>query len=148
MKRSTIIDIINGLLILLFSYAILSKLINHEMFQAQLIKFPVLDTSPALFSWLIPVSELFVILILFIPKFKLYGLYAALSLLILFTVFLILMISFDKNLPCSCGGIISKLSWKQHIAFNLFFIVLSVIGIKFQREMNQQQAMHLKSLLQ
>jgi hypothetical protein len=46
------------------------------------------------------------------------------------------MISFDKNLPCSCGGIISKLSWKQHIIFNLFFIVLSVIGIRFQKRMN------------
>jgi hypothetical protein len=58
------------------------------------------------------------------------------------------MVSFDKNLPCSCGGIISKLSWKQHILFNLFFIMLSITGIKVQRKMNQQQIMDLNSLLQ
>lgn len=147
MKKSTIVDIVSSFLILLFTYAALSKLINHEIFQAQFIEFPVLNILPTLFSWLIPIIEIVVILLLFIPKFKIYGLYAALFLLIGFTIFLILMISFDKNLPCSCGGVISKLSWKQHIVFNLFFIILSIIGIKLQRKMNHQQ-LHLNSLLQ
>lgn len=148
MKKETATEILSSLLILLFTYAALSKLINHEIFQVQLREFPVLNIFPTVFSWLIPISEIFAILLLFIPKLRLYGLYAALLLLTGFTIFLILMTGFDKNLPCSCGGVISTLSWKQHILFNLFFIVLSVIGIKLQREMNQQQTMHSKSLLQ
>lgn len=148
MKRSTIVNIVSSLLVLLFTYTALNKLIDHEIFQAQLTRFPLLNNYSAFFSWFIPSSELLVVLLLIIPKFKLYGLYAALFLLIAFTVFLILMISFSKNLPCSCGGVITKLSWKQHIFFNLLFIMLSVIGIKLQRKISPQQIVHLNSLLQ
>jgi hypothetical protein len=58
------------------------------------------------------------------------------------------MLAFDTSLPCSCGGIIAKLSWKEHVVFNLFFIANSVAGIKLQRKINRLQKMHLKSLLQ
>lgn len=140
MKKETATEILASLLILLFTYAALSKLIDHEIFQDQLLQFPVLHVLPVLFSWLIPVSELFAVFLLFVPTFKLYGFYAALFLLTAFTVFLIFMISFDKHLPCSCGGVISALTWQQHIVFNLFFTALCIIGIKLQRRINQQQS--------
>ena len=146
MKKSAIINIICSLLILLFAYAALSKLFNHEIFQGQLTKFPVLNIYPVFFSWFIPATELLVALFLFIPKLNTYGLYTALLLLVLFTMFLILMVSFDKNLPCSCWGVISKLGWKQHILFNLFFIALSATGITLRQRMNHQQKIHLNSL--
>lgn len=44
------------------------------------------------------------------------------------------MMSFSKRLPCSCGGVIALLSWKQHIAFNLFFLSLAVIGIYLEQQ--------------
>lgn len=148
MKKSTIVDIISSLLILLFTYAALSKLIDHEIFQAQLMQFPILKIYPVFFSWLIPIIELFIVLLLLIPKFKFHGLYGAFILLIVFTVFLIIMISLNKNLPCSCGGVISKLSWKEHIVFNLFFIMLTVLGIWFCRKNSHYRVIHLNSLLQ
>jgi len=37
---------------------------------------------------------------------------------------------FDR-IPCSCGGIIAKLSWGQHLVFNLIFLGLALIGFMF-----------------
>jgi hypothetical protein len=42
------------------------------------------------------------------------------------------------RIPCSCGGLISSLSWTQHLFFNLFFllanaIVLSIYPVKERR---------------
>lgn len=147
MKKETAIRILSSLLILLFTYAALSKLADHAVFQDELRKFPGINISPAFFSWLIPASELVVVILLIIPKLNFYGLYAGLSLLVLFTIFLILMISFDKHLPCACGGVISKLTWSEHVVFNLFFILLSITCIRFHKRIHRQQ-INIKSLLQ
>ena len=130
MKYRWLVSIIQFLLILLFTYAACSKLADHAMFRVQLIRFPVLGTGAAFLSWCIPLAELLTVLLLFVPRFQLTGLYASAILLTGFTLFLVLMLAVDKNLPCSCGGIIAKLSWKQHIAFNCFFILVTVAGIR------------------
>jgi hypothetical protein len=44
------------------------------------------------------------------------------------------MLLSEKDLPCSCGGIISSLSWRQHIIFNGVFILLAITGIIFSKQ--------------
>jgi len=39
------------------------------------------------------------------------------------------MLLSGQHLPCTCGGIISKMSWKQHLGFNALFILVGLIGI-------------------
>ena len=136
MKKSTVIEIICCLLIFLFTYTGLSKLLNHELFHNQLIVFPLIKYAEPLLSWALPVTELIVALLLFIQKFRLAALYATLVLLTAFTVYLIVIIVFGISLPCSCGGIIQYLSWKAHVVFNLFFIAVTVIGIVLQSNLN------------
>lgn len=139
MKKETVIRIFCSLLILLFTYAAVSKLANQPAFTTQLQTFPVIGSYASLFSWLIPLAELIVVCFLFFPSTGLYGLYGSLGLLLVFTGFLITMLVFDKHLPCSCGGIIAKLSWKGHIVFNLFFVIISFMGIYLCRKMDEQQ---------
>lgn len=38
------------------------------------------------------------------------------------------MLLFVSELPCSCGGIIQRLSWKGHLAFNTLFTILAYSG--------------------
>ena len=128
-KTSLPLSIIQFLLILLFVYAAISKLTNLTVFQAQLSAFPFIGKYSDVLGWCLPLAELGIALLLFLPKYLGFGLYAAITLLLVFTIFLIVMLSFSKNLPCSCGGIIAKLSWKQHIIFNGFFIVIAETGI-------------------
>jgi hypothetical protein len=124
-------DIASGLLLLLFLYTSLSKLADHEVFKNVLIASPLLKPYAGIIAWLVPSIEIAIAILLFIPRFRIKGLIASVILIILFTIYLLYMIAFTPNLPCSCGGVVKLLTWPQHIVFNLFFIFLSLAGIIF-----------------
>lgn len=129
MKKGLVIEIISAVLILLFAYTALSKLIGHETFSTVLSTAPLLKSYAATLSWVLPVAEVIVVLLLFLPSVRIAGLFASLALLLLFTGYLVYMIMYAPELPCNCGGVIAGLSWKEHIVFNVFFITLSASGI-------------------
>jgi uncharacterized membrane protein YphA (DoxX/SURF4 family) len=124
-----IADIISALLLLLFLYTSLSKLVDHETFKNVLSASPLLKPVAGIVAWLLPVTELGIVVLLFVPFLRIKGLYASFILISLFTLYLIYMIAFTPNLPCNCGGVLKLLSWPQHVFFNLFFILLSLTGI-------------------
>jgi len=136
MKKSIIIEITCGLLVLLFSYTGFSKLFNHAVFHSQLIIFPILKHAEPFLSWTLPICELAIAIMLLTQNLRLIGLYASLILLITFTLYLTIMLISHIDLPCSCGGVIQYLSWKAHIVFNFFFIALTVTAIFFHRRLN------------
>jgi putative oxidoreductase len=129
MKKTMIADIISALLLLLFVYTAISKLITREAFEFVLFLSPSLREYAVFLSWALPVTELVVCVLLFLPATRLAGVYASGVLLLLFTLYLVWMLLFTSDRPCQCGGVLSSLSWPQHIIFNLFFLVLSVTGM-------------------
>jgi hypothetical protein len=66
---------------------------------------------------------------LLIPAFRLKALYATLILMSLFTVYVVVILSMDNHISCSCGGIIENLSPKQHVLFNSVCVILSAVAI-------------------
>ena len=133
-KPVVITDMICALLILLFAYAAFSKLLEFEKFRNVLRDAPLTGNYAALLAALIPAAELIIVLLLIIPGTQKWGLAAATGLLTLFTVYLAIMVLADSHLPCSCGGVIQRLSWRQHIVFNAFFIGISITGIYFKQK--------------
>lgn len=133
MKYKLYVDIMAGLLILLFVYTALSKLDNYSFFQAQLNLYPFIGLFGNTLSWAIPAMELLIAILLLLPAYRTKGLMAALILLIVFTVYLLLMILYTPDLPCSCGGVIQSLAWTQHIFFNCFFIMVTFIAVLMSR---------------
>ena len=136
MKKIITVEVICFLLVFLFTYTGLSKLSNHAVFHAQLLNFPFLKYTEPILSWTLPLTELSTVILLIFPNLRLYGLYASFALLLLFTVYLISMIVFKTNLPCSCGGIVQYLSWGQHVCFNCLIIILTALAIYFLRKNN------------
>ncbi|WP_414672836.1 MauE/DoxX family redox-associated membrane protein [Lacibacter sp.] len=125
--------IIGNLLILLYCYTAISKLINYEVFKAHLRRSPLIDQGADTIAWLLPATELIVVLLLFFELTRKAGLYASLLLLVLFTLYLLYMVLFVADLPCSCGGVLNKMSWKEHLFFNAGFFVINLIAIgRFQ----------------
>lgn len=122
-------DIISAVVLLLFLYASLSKLAEYEVFKDVLAASPLLKSFAGIIAWLLPTTELMIVVLLFIPATRLKGLYASFILITLFTIYLLYMIEFTPHLPCNCGGVLKLLTWKQHIFFNVFFILLSLAGI-------------------
>lgn len=129
MRKTVMIESISFILILLFTYTAVSKILEHDMFAIVLSESPAIGKYAAIISWLLPAAEIVVVFFLLVPSVRLTGLFASLFLLLVFTMYLLWMIAFRINLPCNCGGVLKALSWKQHIFFNLFFIVLSSCGI-------------------
>lgn len=117
------------LLIFLFTYTGVSKLIDHEVFEAGILQSPIVKQHAAIISWLIPIVELLVVVLLLRQQSRKTGLLLSLLLMIIFTAYISYMILFIPNLPCSCGGILKELSWNNHLLFNIFIIVLICISL-------------------
>jgi putative oxidoreductase len=132
-KTTFLADIISGILSLLFLYTALSKLTGYEKFKNVLTSSPMLEPFASAIAWLLPATEIAIVVLLFIPPFRIKGLIASVILITLFTIYLLYMIAFTPHLPCNCGGVIKLLTWPQHIVFNLFFIFLSLTGVILYR---------------
>jgi hypothetical protein len=140
MKRTLVIaDFISGLILLLLLYTSISKMVDYERFKDVLRASPLLKSFAGFIAWALPLTELIIALMLFIPATRLKGLYTSLALLILLTLYLVYMIKFTPHLPCNCGGVLKQLSWTQHIFFNLFFIGLSIAGIVLAKRKKNAQ---------
>lgn len=89
-----------------------------------------------IFIWILPFTEIVIVLLLLFNRTRLNGLRLAFSLMLLFTIYTTLILSgVFHRLPCSCGGVIKYLTWGQHFIFNLFFTAICLTGMIFQREM-------------
>jgi hypothetical protein len=129
LKRSTVIEIISSLMIILFIYTALSKLSDFEVFKVKLSKSPFITSISNFVAWSIPLNEIIIALLLTFSRTRLVGLFASFFLMSLFTAYLIIMLNLSYHIPCSCGGVLENLSWNQHIAFNSVFIAISGIGV-------------------
>jgi len=137
LKKGTIVEIIAALLILLFLYTAISKSfqINNTVYVLE--KTPVLSGSPETIAWTVVVVEYILTALLFIPGLRKLGLYGSLFLLVSFTIYIGYMMTFVPKLPCSCGGVISQMTWKQHLIFNICFILLALAGILLSRRQTE-----------
>lgn len=128
-SKNVILDIICLLYVLLFVYAAVSKLLDFENFEVQLGKSPLLSAFAGWVSWLVPAIELLIVLLLIIPKFRSIGLLAAFSLMTMFTAYIFIVLHYSSFVPCSCGGVLEKMSWNTHLIFNMAFILLGALAI-------------------
>lgn len=130
MKQSIIIEWISCLLILLFLYTGVSKLIDFKGFVQDMHNQPFPSWLKMSIVWALPAVEIIVPISLIFDRSRRAGLYASLVVMVVFTIYTAaVLLDFFGYTPCSCGGVIRTLSWKQHLLFNLFFTGLSLWGI-------------------
>jgi len=128
LKARTIV-IISYLYIFLFTYAAVSKLIDYRDFSIKLGQSPLLSAFAGYVAVGIPVTELIIVVMLFLPKWRTLGLYAAYGLMIAFTMYIFLILNYSDYVPCSCGGILEKMGWQEHLIFNIVFTALALTAI-------------------
>ena len=132
-----IVDIISAVILLLFLYTAVSKLLDYEKFRSVLIMSPLLRPFAGMIAWALPFGEIGIVLLLLFPKTKLNGLYTAFVTIIVFTLYITYMVIFTPRLPCSCGGVLKSLTWSQHIFFNLFLLLLTGTAIALSRKIKK-----------
>jgi uncharacterized membrane protein YphA (DoxX/SURF4 family) len=137
MTKSTIVEIISLLFLILFLYTGISKLMEYGVFKEQIAESPILQPIAPFIAWSLPLTEFLVSILLIIPRWRLKGLYASLIMMIAFTIYIGAIMAFNKELPCSCGGIISLLSWGGHLVFNSVFILLAFAGVLLEKRIRK-----------
>ncbi|SDC25419.1 MauE/DoxX family redox-associated membrane protein [Pedobacter soli] len=116
------------MLLVLWAYAGFSKLADYHRFVAQmeLAPVPLIKDLAPLIGFVVPLVELSLVCLLFTERFRKTAHWLSFFLLLSFTVYISLMLFSGLRLPCTCGGLISKLGWRQHLFFNLFFMLVSL----------------------
>ena len=115
--------------VILFIYAAVSKLLDFENFQVQLAQSPLLSAYAGLISYAVILIEVFIAGLLLFKGTKLWGLYGTFALMTAFSMYIYLMLNYSDFVPCSCGGILEKMSWTQHLIFNVVTVFIAGVGI-------------------
>lgn len=136
--KQLLITGITGLCIFLLIYTAQAKFAEHDRFYKGLTKVQYLKEYALTISWLVPVCELAIALLLIIPTTQRLGLRLFTIMMGVFTLYITSMLLWADKLPCHCGGAIEMLSWKQHLLFNLGFMLLAILGIYLQKNINRK----------
>jgi len=117
------------LYILLFVYAGISKLLDYENFTVQLAQSPLLSAYAGVIAPSVICLEFLLVALLIFRRIRLAGLYGSFFLMIAFTIYIYLILNYSDFVPCSCGGLIEKMNWTEHMIFNLVFVILALFAI-------------------
>ncbi len=132
-----ILRIITYCLALLFLYAAANKLLDYQKFTVQIGQSPILLGYAGFIAWFIPAIEIVITLLLMFPKTLLIGLYASFGLMAMFTGYIVVILNFAERVPCSCGGILDKMGWHEHLIFNSIFTIMALTGVLLRTKLNQ-----------
>lgn len=119
-----------SLLIILWVYTAGSKLLDLADFRNQLHLQHFSPSTIAVLIFLLPTLELLTAILLMLNTSPKVGLYSSAILLTIFTLYIILILSgYYIQTPCSCGGVLKLMSWKTHLLFNSFFLIINATTI-------------------
>jgi hypothetical protein len=116
---------------MLWVYASTSKLLDFQKFRDQLAQSTILGSYAHALAILVPGLEYFLSILLFFDKTRLLALHCSFSLMVVFSTYIVFITKFSDYTPCSCGGILEKLSWNQYLVLNIFFVILATLAILF-----------------
>ncbi len=128
--KQWIIEIITGLLAVLFIYTAVSKLMDFDRFIWQINNQPFDNRLTPFLTHALPSVELLLTGLLLWPKTRLAGLYGSGVLLTVFTIYITLVtFNFYPRVPCGCATAFEHLSWPQHLAMNAGFTAMAFTAV-------------------
>ncbi|MGM0934581.1 MAG: MauE/DoxX family redox-associated membrane protein [Bacteroidota bacterium] len=116
--------------VLLFTYSGFTKLLDSSLV-------PIFINEPLFFNnalagvlaKIIPGIELLIAGLLTLPRTRILGLIGSTILLISFSLYVAWNLIHGYEMPCSCTGPISYLSWTQYLYFNIINLTLIFSGL-------------------
>lgn len=140
MKKDSIYqEVIIILLIVVFAYPGMNKLLEIKKFEEQLSFSPLLpDAITPYLAWIIPILLISLAGLLLIRRIRPIVLKAYIGLMGLFTLYIIAILTVASFIPCSCIGFSDRLSWKQQLIMNIIVLILSLFTLNFRKETKHQ----------
>lgn len=129
-NREWVIQGVSFLFIILWLYTAVTKLMDVELFEKQLSNQAWVHGYANLLVWFLPIIEITAALLLMFTATRKMGMILSLALISVFTLYVGLAVAGAwKDVPCSCGGVLNQLGWKEHLWFNLSYLTLATIGM-------------------
>lgn len=129
-KKQIAFNTVIALLLLLWVPVSIDKLIDFAAFKDGILKQPFSIDLGYVLIYTLPAFELLIVFALVSEKFRRVGLILSTLLMAVFTGYVaVALLGAWEKLPCGCGSVIRGMTWTQHFFFNLFFLVLSVLGL-------------------
>jgi hypothetical protein len=126
------IILVEGITLLLFSlflYTGISKLLDFHLFLAAIKNIHLFAVISTLIGYAVIAFELILSGLLLSSKYKLFGLYGAVGLLLSFSGYIFLEFYTQPKMPCTCGGFLKSMTWGEHLIFNSLLIFFAILGI-------------------
>ncbi len=133
MNRALVVRGISYFFIILFLYTSINKIVDHSSVKEAIEAVPLLRPISTLVAILLPFSEIIASICLFFDGTRRIGLRVSLILSLIFSAYVAYVLSLQTSVPCSCGGVISMLSWNAHLFLNLLLVALATIAIYLSR---------------
>ena len=123
------IKIFTIVLLTLWIPVVLDKIINFEVFKSGIFRQPFDDSYAQVLIYLLPFLEGVAVIFFLIPALQRWAFALSTLLMLAFTLYVgAALAGAWEKLPCGCGSVLSGMTWKQHLFFNLFFLLLSGYG--------------------
>lgn len=130
--RTAFLELVRYLFIVLMVYTAVSKVLDYENFKIQISQSIVISPFTNWMVWFVPGIELLIALALTTEKWKTYALHTAFLLMVIFSTYIYIILNYIPDIPCSCGGVLEHMSWREHLLFNSTFVILGFIAILVQ----------------
>ena len=130
--KGYIADIVSILLILLWSYAAISKLLEFSHFKIEMGNQPIPPEAGRILIWALPSTELLAAVLLLFRQTQHYGLYTSFFLMSAFSIYVgLTYFGFFTKHACACGGVFRHMGWGAHLVFNIAILFLNIAALIF-----------------
>lgn len=129
-KKQILLELIIMGLVFLFVYTPVNKLMKFQEYKLSMKAQPFAPGFSTFLTYAVPAAEFIAVILLILPLTRKAGLYVSMFLMTLFTGYIgLVQLNYYHKVPCTCGGIISSLTWNEHLLLNIFILLLTGIGI-------------------
>lgn len=130
MNPHPFIILVSGLLIILWAYAAFSKLYELKKFKDAMMTQVFPKWIGKILIYLVPLSEIIMIILLLITNTRLIGMYASFFTMLAFTIYVGgAVVGLYARRPCACGGLFGRLGWNKHLKVNIVLTLIALVGI-------------------
>jgi len=133
--RHVISNVICLLLVSMWTYVVLSKWSDGDLFRTQLGRQPIPYAWVPILFYVLPGVELLLAFLIAHHRTRRRGLWVSLFMMLGFTIYVILALNNHiwEHRPCACGGILNRMGWRTHLWFNLIVCLLNGLAIYLQK---------------
>ncbi|RZJ78452.1 MAG: hypothetical protein EOO20_27840 [Chryseobacterium sp.] len=136
MKRTKAILILSnltaGLLVVSFSIGIVSKILAFKEFEYNLGATLFVKDYAEFLSYILLLIYFSALVLLCIKPLQKVGFYFSFALLSSYAIYIAVLLSVSKSMPCTCISILDKLTWKQNLNYSIVMLILIATTVLIQ----------------